>query len=93
MKEISRAKKLEVAQRYLLGYTYGEIEEETGVSHGSIANIVGEIENGKLIIPGSAFDVVNDLRQLSFDLKKKGLEPSQALLGLLLFERLWTAPL
>ena len=88
MKEIQRAKKLEVAQYYLLGYTYGEIEELTGVSHGSIANIIRDIESGKLVIPGTAFDQVNDLRQLSFDLKKKGLEPSQALLGLLVFERL-----
>lgn len=32
MKEIHRAKKLEVAQHYLLGYTYGEIEKEAGVS-------------------------------------------------------------
>lgn len=88
MKEISRAKRVEVAHYYLLGYTYEEIEVETGVSHGSIANIVQELENGKLAIPSTSFDQVNDLRQLSFDLKKKGLQPSQALLGLLLFERL-----
>ena len=87
MKEISRDKRLEVAQYYLLGHTYKEIEEETGVAHGSIANIVSEVERGVLSIPGTAFDQVNDLRQLSFDLKKKALEPSQALLGISLFER------
>jgi chromosome segregation ATPase len=90
MKEISRSKRLEIAHYYILGYTYEEIEEETGVSHGSIANIVGEIEQRKLTIPGIPFDQVNDLHQLSFDLKKKGLQPSQALFGLLLFERLRT---
>jgi DNA repair exonuclease SbcCD ATPase subunit len=90
MKEISRGKRLEIAHYYVLGHTYGEIEEETGVSHGSIANIVQELENGELTIPGIPFDQVNDLRQLSFDLKKKGLQPSQALLGLALFERLRT---
>jgi chromosome segregation ATPase len=58
------------------------------VSHGSVVNIVKELVDGKLTIPGTSFDQVNDLRQLSFDLKKKGLEPSQALLGLLLFDRL-----
>jgi chromosome segregation ATPase len=88
MKEISRAKKLEVAQYYILGYPYADIENRTGVSHGSVANIVKELEYGKLTIPGTSFDQVNDLRQLSFALKKKGLEPSQALLGLLLFDRL-----
>jgi len=90
MKEISRAKRLEVAHYYLLGHSYKEIEVETGVSHGSIANIVRELENGKLTIPGTPFDQVNDLRQLSSDLTKKGLQPSQSLLGLMLFERLRT---
>ncbi len=89
MKEISRAKKLEVAQYYiLLGYPYSDIENRAGVSHGSVVNIVKELECDKLSIPGTSFDQVNDLRQLSFDLKKRGLEPSQALLGLLLFDRL-----
>jgi len=61
MKEIPRTKKLEVAQYHLLGRVYGEIEELTGVSHGSIANIIRDIGNGKLIILGTAFDQVNDL--------------------------------
>jgi len=82
MKEITRTKRLEVAHYYLLGSTYKEIEEETGISHGSIANIVSELEDGDLNIPGTTFDQVNDLRQLSFDLKKSGLKPSQALLGI-----------
>ena len=88
MKEITKAKRLEVAYYYLLGYTYTEIEEETGVSHGSIANIVSEIENGDLIVSGTAIDQVSDLRQLSIDLKKSGLKPSQALLGITFFKRL-----
>jgi len=88
MKEITRTKKLEVAHYYLLGYTYREIEEETGVSHGSIANIVSEIENSSLTISGTAFDQVNDLRQLSSDLSKSGLKPSQALLGITFLRRL-----
>ena len=69
MKEITRTKRLEVAHYYLLGSTYKEIEEETGISHGSIANIVSELEDGDLNIPGTSFDQINDLRQLSFDLK------------------------
>jgi len=75
MKELSRGKRFEVVHYYILGHTYKEIEEETGISHGSIANIVQELENGNLTIPGTPFDQVNDLRQLSFDLKKKGLQP------------------
>jgi len=88
IKEIPRAKKLEVAQCYVLGCPYSDIENRAGVSHGSVVNIVKELEDGKLAMPGTSFDQVNDLRQLSLELKKKGLEPSQALLGLLLFDRL-----
>ncbi len=88
MQEIPQTKRLEVAQYYLMGLTYGEIEAKTGVSHDSIANIVQDLESGKIDIPGTPFDQVNDLRQLSLDLKKKGLTPSQALLGVSLFERL-----
>jgi len=80
-------KKLEVAQHYILGCPYSEIENGTGVSHGSIVNIVKQLECGKLTVLGTPFDQVNDLRQLSVELKKKGLEPSQASLGLLLFDR------
>ena len=39
-------------------------------------------------IPGTSFDQVNDLRQLSFDLKKSGLKSSQALLGITFLKRL-----
>lgn len=87
MKEISRAKRQEVAQYYILGYSYEEIMRETGVSHGSVANIIKEVEDGQLAMPGSPFDQVNDLRQLSLDLRKKNLEPSHASFGLMLFER------
>jgi DNA repair exonuclease SbcCD ATPase subunit len=88
MKEIPREKKLEVAQYCILGYPYSDIENRSGVSHGSVVNIAKELECGKLAIPGTPFDQVNDLRRLSLELKKRDLEPSQALLGLLLFDRL-----
>jgi chromosome segregation ATPase len=88
MKEIPREKKLEVALYCILGYPYSDIEDRSGVSHGSVVNIAKELECGKLAIPGTSFDQVNDLRRLSLELKKRDLEPSQALLGLLLFDRL-----
>ena len=87
MHEIPRTKRLEVAQGFLLGHSYKEIEEETGISHGTVVNVVKELETGRLDIPGTAFDQVNDLHQLSLDLNNKELSTSQALLGFLLFER------
>jgi len=49
MEETSHTKKLEVAQHYLLGDTYRQIEEETGVSHGSIANIIRGFDSAYLL--------------------------------------------
>jgi len=85
---ISHEKRLDIARYYLLGSTYAEIEKKTGVSHGSVANVIKELETGQLTIPGVPSDQVGDLHQLSLDLAKKGLEPSQALLGITLFVRL-----
>jgi len=85
--EISHENRLEVAMLYLRGNTYKEIETKTGLSHGSISNIVNKLLSGQLVIPGVPSDEVSDLHQLSVDLKKKNLEPSQALLGLTLFKR------
>jgi len=83
--DISHKNRVEVARLYLLGYTYAEIEKKTSVSHGSISNIVNELLSGQLVIPGVPSDEVSDLHQLSVVLKKKNLEPSQALLGLTMF--------
>jgi predicted nucleic acid-binding Zn-ribbon protein len=88
MQQISRVKRQEVVQHYILGNPYERIAEITGVSHGTVANIVKEVDSGELVVSGGISDQINDLRQLSLDLKKKNLEPSHALLGLLLFERL-----
>lgn len=87
MDPIQHEKRLEVSRLYLLGYSYSEIEKKVGVSHGSIVNIIKELEAGHLTVPGVASDEVNDLHQLSSDLTKKGLEPSKALLGITFFER------
>jgi len=61
MDELSRAKKLEVAQYYITGLTYREIQDNTGVSNGSIAAIVKELETGELTIPGTSSDQIDDL--------------------------------
>jgi hypothetical protein len=87
MGTVSHEKKLEVARLYLLAHNYDEIKKETGVSHGSVSSIVKDLISGQLTIPGVPADKVADLHQLAVVLTKKGLEPSQALLGVTLFER------
>ncbi len=48
MKELAREEKLQVAYYHVLGLSSREIEEKIGVSHGSIINILKELETGKL---------------------------------------------
>lgn len=88
MREIPRTKRIEVASFYLLGNTYREIEAKTGLSHGSIANIVAEMENGELTITGTPADQIDDLRQLALDLKGQRLTPTEARLGVTFFQRM-----
>jgi methyl-accepting chemotaxis protein len=88
MKEVPRTKRMEVALLYLTGNTYRQVEEETGVSHGSVANIIRELEEGALTIPGIASDEVDDLHQLALGIRSSGLTTSQALLGLRFFQEL-----
>ena len=57
MREIPRENKLEVADYYIMGYPYSYIEDVTGISHGSIVNIVKELEDGILSVPGTSFDL------------------------------------
>ena len=87
MDKLSNEKKIEVALLFILNNSYTEIEKKTGVSHGSISTIIKQLMAGQLIIPGVPSEEVSNLRQLSINLAKKGLEPSQALLGITLFER------
>ncbi len=88
MKEVPRRKRMEVAILYLTGHTYRQIEEETGVSHGSVANVIRELEEGALTIPGVATDEVDDLHQLALEIKSRGLTTSQALIGLSFFQQM-----
>ena len=87
MDKLSMEKKIEVARLFILNHSYSEIMEITGVSHGSISTIIKQLLAGQLIIPGVPSEEVSNLRQLSIVLAKKDLEPSQALLGITLFER------
>jgi len=56
---IPTAKRVEVARYYVLGYPYTQIKEKTGVSHGSVVNVIKELEIKKL--GSSLFHVGNSI--------------------------------
>jgi len=87
MKPIQREKKLQVMSLYLLSFPYEEIVRTTGLSKGSVVAIIKEARAGALKVPGTTSDQFNDLRRLASELRTKGLDPSQAALGVLFFDR------
>ncbi len=50
MREIPREMKLEVAEYYLLGCPYSEIENVTGISHGIETEVVSGLAEGDSIV-------------------------------------------
>ncbi len=50
MDTILHEKRLEIARCYVLAFTYAEIEEKASVSHGSVANIVKELNLLRLLV-------------------------------------------
>lgn len=87
MGEISEAKRLNVVDLYLKGYSANDIVEETGISKGSVINILQEVRMGKLDRL-SLKERIDELHKLSLKLKKEGIDLSQARLGLTFWERL-----
>jgi len=48
MKAISGRNRIRVVESYVKGLSYAEISRRTGVSEGSVANIVTDLKSGKL---------------------------------------------
>ncbi len=76
MKELSINKKETVIRLFLEGYPYGEISKQTGVSKGSVANIVDDFREGNIPIPPVMAEYVDSLRSLVVDLRKNSTNVS-----------------
>jgi predicted nucleic acid-binding Zn-ribbon protein len=88
MERLTAKKKLAVVKLYFSGLSYDEIAVRSGVSKGTVANVVTELKAG--IVPEAA-DVgehIELLRELSFDLKRSKLTPGQCAMGLILLTRI-----
>jgi len=88
MRELTEKKKLEIIRHYFEGDSYDEISTKSGVAKGSVVNVVTELRNGRLPAFTNLADVVDMLRELSIELKKRSLGVSEALLGSAFFFRL-----
>ena len=82
MEKLTAKKKLTVVRLYLSGLSYDEIAARSGVSKGTVANVVTELKAGMVAEAADVGEHIELLRELSLDLKRSKLSPGNVLLGL-----------
>ena len=88
MERLTAKKKLTVVRLYLSGLSYDEIAAKSGVSKGTVANVVAELNAGNFPEAGDVGDHIELLRDLSLDLRRLNLSPGQCAVGLILLNRI-----
>lgn len=88
MEKLTAKKRLTVVKQYLSGLSYNEIAAKTGTSKGTVANVVTELKAGVFPEAADITEHIDELRELSLDLKKFKLTPTQCAVGLALLARL-----
>ena len=88
MERLSAKKKVTVIRQYLSGLSYDEIAAKCGVSKGTVANVVADLKAGRFPEAADAAEHIEQLRELSIDLKRSRLNPGQCATGLILLTRI-----
>ena len=88
MERLSMKKKLAIVRLYLSGLSYDEIAAKSGVSKGTVANVVTELKAGRFPEAADVIEHIELLRELSLDLKRLKLTPGQCALGLTVLSRI-----
>jgi len=88
MQELSINKKLKVIKLYLNGFPYDEIVDKTGVSKGTVANVIAALKAGQFPEVSTIPEEIEQLRDLATNIKRSGISPVRASIGLSIIERL-----
>ena len=88
MEKLSAKKKVAVVRQYLSGLSYGEIAARSGVSKGMVANVVADLKAGRFPEAADLAEHIEQLRELSLDLKRSKLTPGQCAMGLTVLTRI-----
>lgn len=88
MKELNERKKVEILRLFLEGYSYDQISTEADIGKGTVVNVVNDFRAGRFPAFSDVGDLVDTLRELAAELKKRNAGASEALLGLAFFSRL-----
>jgi len=88
MERLTAKKRLAIARLYFSGLSYDEIAAKSGVSKGTVANVVAELKAGTIPEAADVGEHIELLRELSLDLKRSNLTPGQCAVGLILLTRI-----
>lgn len=88
MERLSARKKVAIVRQYLSGLSYDEIAVKSGVSKGTVANVVVELKAGRFPEAADVVEHIELLRELSLDLKRSKLTPEQCATGLTVLTRI-----
>lgn len=88
MKELNEKKNFEILSLFLEGYSYDQISTEAAVGKGTVVNVVKDFQAGRFPTFTDVTELVDALRELSVELRRKGAGVSEALLGIAFFSRL-----
>jgi len=88
MEKLTAKKKLTVVRQYLSGFCYDEIAARSGVSKGTVANVVTELKAGMIPEAADVGEHIELLRELSLGLKRSKLTLGQCAVGLILLNRI-----
>ena len=88
MQKLSLSKQLSIVRLYLSGFSYDEIATRSGVSKGTVANVVADLKAGRIIDVHEPVEQLELLRELAIDLRRLKLTLGQAVTGTAIVSRL-----
>ena len=88
MQKLSLRKQLAIVRLYLGGLSYDEIATRSGVSKGTVANVVADLKAGQILDAQEPLGQLEILRELGVDLRRCRLTPGQAVAGVAVLSHL-----
>jgi len=88
MERLSARKKANIVWQYLSGLSYDEIAARSGVSKGTVANVIADLKAGRFPEAVDVVEQIELLRELSLDLKRSKLTAGQCAVGIAVLARI-----
>jgi len=88
MERLSARKKANIVWLYLSGLSYDVIAAKSGISKGTVANVIADLKAGRFPEAADVVEHIELLRELSLDLKRSKLTPGQCATGLTVLTRI-----